>query len=149
VSKYTYEELSKSLNQISNRLDFLVEKVVRTLKKEEVIMIGMGFGSFVVLFVAGLIAAAVVHYVARYRILQGFDGFLAKLITGWLGGWLGSPVLGHWFEPVKIAGVYIVPALLGAFALSFALTAAGKAVAEVSAPRIASEVNGSSDRLVA
>ena len=60
--------------------------------------------------------------------LAGFDGFLAKLIAGWLGAWLGSPVLGHWFA--RIAGIYLVPALLGAFAASFALTATYKAHAK-------------------
>jgi uncharacterized membrane protein YeaQ/YmgE (transglycosylase-associated protein family) len=93
-------------------------------------MIGMSFWAFVVLLVAGVISAAVLHYILRYRVLECFDGFLAKLIAGWLGAWLGSPVLGHWFEPVKLAGIYLVPALLGAFAASFALTATYKAHAK-------------------
>ena len=33
---------------------------------------------------------------------------------GWVGGWLGSPVLGHWLW--KIQSVYLVPAILGAVA---------------------------------
>ncbi len=93
-------------------------------------MIGMGFWAFLVLLVAGLISAAVLHYILRYRVMEGCDGFLAKLIAGWLGAWLGSPVLGHWFEPVKLADIYLVPALLGAFAGSFALTATYKAHAK-------------------
>jgi uncharacterized membrane protein YeaQ/YmgE (transglycosylase-associated protein family) len=72
----------------------------------------------------------VLHYVLRYRLLEGLDGFLGKLVAGWIGAWLGSPVLGHWFEGVKIAGIYLIPALLGALAGAFALTASFKASAE-------------------
>jgi len=94
-------------------------------------MIGMNFWSFLVLLVAGLISAAVLHYIICYRVLECFDGFLGKLIAGWIGAWLGSPVLGHWFEQVKLADIYLIPALLGAFAASFAVTAAYKAQAKV------------------
>jgi len=57
-------------------------------------MIGMNFWAFLVLLVAGVIAAVVIHYVLRYRLLEGFDGFLGKCIAGWVGAWIGSPVLG-------------------------------------------------------
>ena len=93
-------------------------------------MIGMNLWAFLVLLIGGLIAAGVLHYVLRYRFLEGFDGFLAKWVAGWIGAWLGSPVLGHWFEPVKLANIYLIPALLGAFAGSFALTATYKAHAK-------------------
>jgi uncharacterized membrane protein YeaQ/YmgE (transglycosylase-associated protein family) len=98
-------------------------------------MIGMGFGAFLVLLMAALIAAAVLHYLLRYRQLEGFDSFLGKLVAGWIGAWLGSPVLGHWFEPVKLSGIYLIPALLGAFAGAFALTASFKASAKVFAAK--------------
>jgi uncharacterized membrane protein YeaQ/YmgE (transglycosylase-associated protein family) len=98
-------------------------------------MIGIGFGAFIVLLVASLIAAAVLHYLLRYRLLEGLDGFLGKLVVGWIGAWMGSPVLGHWFEGVKIADIYLIPALLGAFAGVFALTALFKASAKVCAGR--------------
>ena len=94
-------------------------------------MIGMGFGAFIVLLVAALIAAVVLHYLLRYRLLEGLDGFLGKLVAAWVGAWLGSPVLGHWFEGVTIADIYLIPALLGAFAGGFALTASFKASAKV------------------
>lgn len=93
-------------------------------------MIGMNFWAFLVLLVAGLIAAVVMHYLVRYRFLEGFDGAVGKLIAGWLGAWLGSPVLGHWFEPVKIANVYLIPALLGAFVGAFVVVVIGKGVAK-------------------
>jgi len=56
----------------------------------------MNFEAFVVVSVAGLVAAAIVHYLVGYRILDGFDGFLGKVMAGWLGAWLGSPIIGHW-----------------------------------------------------
>jgi uncharacterized membrane protein YeaQ/YmgE (transglycosylase-associated protein family) len=96
-------------------------------------MIGMDFWAFLVLFVAALIAAIVLHYLLRYRFLEGFDGFLGKLGAVWIGAWLGSPVLGHWFESVRLANIYLIPALLGAFAGAFALTASWKGQAKVCA----------------
>jgi len=99
-------------------------------------MIGMNFWAFLVLLVAGVIAAVVIHYLLHYRLLEGFDGFLGKWIAGWLGAWIGSPVLGHWFEPAKLAGVYLIPALLGAFAVAFAITAIGKAAAKICPPKL-------------
>jgi uncharacterized membrane protein YeaQ/YmgE (transglycosylase-associated protein family) len=93
-------------------------------------MIGMNFRALLILFVAGLIAAGVLHYVIRYRFLDGFDGFVGKCIAGWVGAWLGSPVLGHWFERAKLANVYLIPALLGAFVGAFVVVAIGKALAK-------------------
>jgi uncharacterized membrane protein YeaQ/YmgE (transglycosylase-associated protein family) len=93
-------------------------------------MIGMNFRAFLVLLVAGVIAAVASHYVLRYRLLEGLDGLVGKCIAGWVGAWLGSPVLGHWFERVKLADVYLIPALLGAFAGAFVVTAFGKATAK-------------------
>ena len=104
-------------------------------------MIGMMFSEFVVLLAAGLISAAVIHYALRYRFLEGLDGFLGKWMVGWLGAWLGTPVLGHWFTPLKYGNVYLLPALLGAFAGSFAITATAKAFAKaVAAPPAAAPV---------
>jgi len=98
-------------------------------------MIGMSFWAFLVLLVAALIAAVVLHYLICYRFIEGFEGFLGKVGSGWVGAWLGSPVLGHWFEPVKLTGVYLIPALLGAFAGAFTITATWKARAKISAPK--------------
>lgn len=98
-------------------------------------MIGISLFAFLVLLVAGLIAAVVLHYICRYRFLEGIDGFVAKWIAGWVGAWLGSPVLGHWFEALKLANIYLIPALLGAFAAAFALTASFKASMKVFAAK--------------
>jgi uncharacterized membrane protein YeaQ/YmgE (transglycosylase-associated protein family) len=105
-------------------------------------MIGMNFGSFLTLLILGFIAAIVMHSIIRYRMVGGFDGFMAKFVAGWIGGWLGSPVLGHWW--FRIQNVYIIPALVGAFALAFAcpfiVKAAGRATLEAKAPAAASAV---------
>ena len=39
-------------------------------------------------------------------------------------------MLGHWFERAKLANVYLIPALLGAFVGAFVVTATGKALAK-------------------
>jgi uncharacterized membrane protein YeaQ/YmgE (transglycosylase-associated protein family) len=105
-------------------------------------MIGMTFEAFLVLLVVGLVAAVVMHYLIRYRFLEAIDGFLGKVIAGWVGAWLGSPIIGHWFEGVKIANLYFIPALLGAFAGTFMVAATGKAMAKAFAPRAALNTRG-------
>jgi uncharacterized membrane protein YeaQ/YmgE (transglycosylase-associated protein family) len=98
-------------------------------------MIGMGFPAFLTLLVLGFISSLAVHVLARYRVLTGVDGFMCKWIAGWIGGWLGSPILGHW--SIHTGNVYIVPAILGAFAGSFLMAALFKASAATvgAAPR--------------
>lgn len=80
-------------------------------------MIGMNFVSFIILLVISIVVSAVLHYVIKYYVKPGFDSFISKVIFGWIGAWLGSPVFGYWFEGVKYEGVYIIPAILGSLAL--------------------------------
>ncbi|HVN09653.1 MAG TPA: hypothetical protein VMV61_11800 [Patescibacteria group bacterium] len=94
-------------------------------------MIGMSFGSFLTLLILGFIAAIIMHAGFRYRMMAGFDGFLAKWVAGWIGAWLGTPVLGHWW--LQIQNVYIIPALVGAFVGAFFLTFVLKASSVASA----------------
>lgn len=93
-------------------------------------MIGMGFGAFLTLFIISFIAAIVIHSGIRYRFLGGVDGFFAKWILGWLGAWVATPVLGHWFPGVAIGGQYIIPAFLGAFSSAFMIAAVCKMMAK-------------------
>jgi uncharacterized membrane protein YeaQ/YmgE (transglycosylase-associated protein family) len=75
-------------------------------------MLGMSFLSFLVLTIIGAVVAVAYHDIFRYRFLEGVDARFGKLIIGWLGAWLGSPVFGNWSW--KIENVYIIPAILGA-----------------------------------
>jgi len=89
-------------------------------------MIGMAFPMFLTLLVIGFISSVVLHAFVGYRVLNGFDGFLSKWALAWIGAWLGSPVLGHWGG--YLAGVYIIPALVGAFVAPFLMTAGLRAL---------------------
>jgi uncharacterized membrane protein YeaQ/YmgE (transglycosylase-associated protein family) len=82
-------------------------------------MIGMNLVSFLTLLVISVVVSFVLHYLVKYRLAQGVEGFFGKLIVGWLGGWLGSPVLGYWPDSVKLGSIYLVPALLGSLAAVF------------------------------
>lgn len=88
-------------------------------------MIGMNFGAFLTLLILGLIATIVMHFIIRYRMMDSVDGFFTKWIAGWVGAWLGSPVLGHWW--FRIQNVYVIPALVGAFVGAFAVVVLLKA----------------------
>jgi len=91
-------------------------------------MIGMSLLSFLVLFAIAVVVAALFHFVLRYRFLEGIDSFLGKTAAGWLGGWLSSPVLGHWL--FKIDQIYVIPAILGAITAVFLSVLCWKASAK-------------------
>jgi uncharacterized membrane protein YeaQ/YmgE (transglycosylase-associated protein family) len=80
-------------------------------------MIGMDFGTFLVLLVISAVVAAVLHFGFKYYVRPGLVSFFSKVIMGWFGAWLGSPVFGHWFESLKVKGVYLIPAILGSLAI--------------------------------
>ena len=96
-------------------------------------MIGMGFTGFLCLTVIAAIVAAVYHYGLRYRFLEGNDAFFGKLALAWFGGWLGSPILGHWLW--KVENVYVVPAVLGAIVAIHLNILGWKALAKIAAQR--------------
>lgn len=77
-------------------------------------MLGMSLLSFLVLSLIAAVVAVAYDYIVRNRFLAGNDVLFGKLIIGWVGAWIGSPVLGHWLWQVE--NVYVVPALLGAIA---------------------------------
>ena len=96
-------------------------------------MLGMSLLSFLTLTLISAVVAVAYHNVIRYRFLEGNDALIGKLIIGWFGSWLGSPVLGHWLW--KIENVYIVPAILGAIAAIHLFVLTGKALAKVASMR--------------
>lgn len=88
-------------------------------------MIHQNFATFLTLLIAGVIATVVVNLIIRYKHLKGLDGFLAAWVLGYIGAWIGQPVLGAWGP--NLFGVHWIPALIGAFAGAFGLTAWWKA----------------------
>jgi uncharacterized membrane protein YeaQ/YmgE (transglycosylase-associated protein family) len=97
-------------------------------------MIGMGFGSFLLLLVISAIWSAIVHG-ARYPELSSSEGYLGKLIIGWIGGWIGSPVLGYWGGAIGRSNVHLIPAILGSFAAIFVAVTVLRAVSAVTLRR--------------
>lgn len=80
-------------------------------------MTGMDFVSFLILLVVSLLVSGVLHYGLKYYATPGIASFFSKVVVGWVGAWLGSPVFGHWWEGVAYGEVYLVPAILGASAV--------------------------------
>jgi len=39
--------------------------------------------------------------------------FFSKVVFGWIGAWLGTPVFGRWFNGVCYENIFIIPAILG------------------------------------
>ncbi len=81
-------------------------------------MFGMDFTSFLTLLIISVVISGILHFVFKYYIVPGWWSYLSKILIGWIGAWLGSPVFGHWFEALKIGQVYIIPAILGCLLLS-------------------------------
>lgn len=80
-------------------------------------MIGMNLISFLILLVISLVVSGILHYGFKYYERPGLWSFWSKVAVGWIGAWLGSPVLGHWPPVVHYDVVYIIPAILGALGL--------------------------------
>jgi uncharacterized membrane protein YeaQ/YmgE (transglycosylase-associated protein family) len=83
-------------------------------------MIGMDFVSFLILLIISLVVSGVLHYGLSYYATPGHWSFLAKVGAGWLGAWIGSPVLGYWphrWPVFHYQTIYIIPAILGALAV--------------------------------
>jgi uncharacterized membrane protein YeaQ/YmgE (transglycosylase-associated protein family) len=83
-------------------------------------MIGMRFLDFLLLLVISVVVSGVLHYGLKYYATPGPWSFCSKVVVGWIGAWLGSPVLGSWphVPPIfHFDAIYIFPAVLGALGL--------------------------------
>lgn len=80
-------------------------------------MIGMDFVSFLILLIISVVISAILHYGLHLYVNPGMDSFCSKIVVGWIGAWLGSPVLGHWWEMLRYGQVYLIPAILGCLAI--------------------------------
>jgi uncharacterized membrane protein YeaQ/YmgE (transglycosylase-associated protein family) len=80
----------------------------------------MDFISFLILLIISVVVSAILHYYFEYYVTPGHWSFCSKVVVGWIGAWLGSPVFGYW--PPRIPNlhyddVWFIPAILGALAL--------------------------------
>jgi uncharacterized membrane protein YeaQ/YmgE (transglycosylase-associated protein family) len=80
-------------------------------------MFAMDFVSFLILLVISAVVSAGLHFGLKYYVIPGLASYFSKIVIGWIGAWLGSPVFGHWWEGVNYQQVYLVPAILGSLAL--------------------------------
>lgn len=92
-------------------------------------MIGMDFISFLILLGISVVISGILHFGVKYYIVPGWWSYFSKVLIGWVGAWLGSPVFGYWWQGLNYKQVYIVPAILGSlllliFAVEFIKTCA-------------------------
>jgi uncharacterized membrane protein YeaQ/YmgE (transglycosylase-associated protein family) len=83
-------------------------------------MIGMEFIPFVILLIISVVVSAVLHYHFKYYVTPGHWSFASKVVVGWIGAWLGSPVFGYWphrIPSLHYGDVWFIPAILGSVAL--------------------------------
>ncbi len=80
-------------------------------------MLGMDFVSFLILLVISVVVSGILHYGCKYYVTADIWSFCSKVCVGWVGAWLGSPVLGHWWANLAFQQVYYIPAILGSAAL--------------------------------
>jgi uncharacterized membrane protein YeaQ/YmgE (transglycosylase-associated protein family) len=90
----------------------------------------MNFLSFLILLVISVVVSGILHFVFKYYVLPGFWSYVSKVVIGWVGAWLGTPVFGQWWAGINYEGIYIIPAILGSialviFAVDFAMTTKG------------------------
>ena len=97
-------------------------------------MIGMDLVSFLILLIVSVIISGVVHFALKMYIVAGWRSYISKVCIGWIGAWIGSPVLGDWpsiYWWLHYEQVYIVPAILGCFAILIVAVGAVKTCSTV------------------
>jgi len=97
-------------------------------------MIGMDFISFLILLVISAIVSALLHYVCKFYIRPGLVSFLSKVVFGWIGAWLGTPVFGRWFSGVCYEDIFIISAILGSLAVMVLLVDLVKTTKVITTP---------------
>lgn len=92
-------------------------------------IVGMRFLSFLILLAISVAVSAALHYGFKYYVTPGPWSFASKVVLGWIGAWIGTPVLGAWprgFSFLHFESIYIIPAILGALALLIVAVDLGK-----------------------
>jgi uncharacterized membrane protein YeaQ/YmgE (transglycosylase-associated protein family) len=77
----------------------------------------MDFVSFLILLIISAAVSWVLHEMLGYYVTAGWWSYLSKVVVGWFGAWLGTPIFGRWFPGMEVNGIYIIPAIIGAFAI--------------------------------
>lgn len=77
----------------------------------------MDFIGFLILLVISVVVSAVLHFGLKYYVTPGIASFCSKIVVGYIGAWIGTPVLGQWWPGVAYGDIYLVPAILGSLAL--------------------------------
>lgn len=80
-------------------------------------LIGMGFLPFLWLTIVAVVVSLLMYFLLNVKMV---GGPISNIMVGWVGAWLGSPILGHWFKALSADGVYFIPAILGCAALVYA-----------------------------
>jgi uncharacterized membrane protein YeaQ/YmgE (transglycosylase-associated protein family) len=76
----------------------------------------MDFAAFLILLVISVVVSWVLHFGLNYYVTPGPWSFASKVVVGWFGAWLGTPVFGRWFPGMNYMDIYYIPAVIGAFA---------------------------------
>ena len=75
------------------------------------------FLSFLSLLIISVVVSAILHYGVKYYVTPGPWSFCSKVVVGYIGAWLGTPVFGKWWDGISYGDVFIIPAILGSLAL--------------------------------
>jgi len=86
---------------------------------DNVCLIGMDFLSFLYLLIIAVVVGSVLYFL-KVRLTKGW---LTNVAVGWIGAWLGSPVLGNWWDVLRSGNVFWVPAIIGSAALIWLVAA--------------------------
>lgn len=89
-------------------------------------MLESDFGSFLILLVISVIVSAVLHFPLKFYVTAGWWSFASKVVVGWIGASLGTPILGSWFDGLSYQNIYYIPAILGSIALLILAVDVGK-----------------------
>lgn len=75
------------------------------------------FANFLTLLVIAVAVSAALHYGVKSYATPGLPSFFSKIVVAYLGALMSMSVFGTWFSGLAYAGVYILPAMLGALAI--------------------------------
>jgi uncharacterized membrane protein YeaQ/YmgE (transglycosylase-associated protein family) len=100
----------------------------------------MDVTAFLILLAISVVVSAILHFGLEYYVTPGNWSFVSKVVVGWFGAWLGTPIFGRWLPGMNYMDVYYIPAAIGAFAalvvaVDLVTMLAGKSVASGSRRR--------------